>query len=591
MTTNNLNKIERLLSLMDNDGMTTEQFLKHFSLVLEIVKKNKEFNEEEKRKLQAKYDNLTETVEKFYQTAEGNLEETKRKALAYCVANYSQMALDYSKAEVAKMNEKIDKKIATIKNGKDADENSVIRKSSSIVINATKSVLPGIIKDKIPSLGEPIRDSLENLPDGKKLSVNAVEELPEKLEELKDLVKKKNGTVYYGGGASTGSSSSSPGGSDTQVQFNDGGSLGGDSGLTYNKTTDSLTVAGPVVGTGGMTISGGTTNINLTGNRTTNINTGATFGTVNIGGSSENADINIEGANVSLTSSAGELHIEALNLNLDTNNAAKQIVIGNTNAGTTLRLLSGTAGVKITPSLLPSSDDGAALGSTSLEWSDLFLASGAVINYADSNVVITHSSGILTVGTGDLRVSTAGTNSASVVTVGGTQTLTSKTLTSPTLTTPSAFTTGGTITLAENTSIALDPAGSADGKYTGITIAGTAGTTLAFGDLVYLAAADSRWELADADAASTSGDVMLGMCVLAAAADGSATTILLYGNIRADANFPTLTIGAPAYVSTTAGDIQTAQPSGTDDVIRRVGFALTADELLFNPSNDYVTHT
>lgn len=172
-----------------------------------------------------------------------------------------------------------------------------------------------------------------------------------------------------------------------------------------------------------------------------------------------------------------------------------------------------------------------------------------------------------------------------------TTTLTNKTLTSPVLTTPSAFTTGGTITLAENTSIALDPAGSADGRYTGITIAGTAGTTLAFGDLIYLAVADSRWELADADAASTSGDVQLGMCVLAAAADGNATTILLYGTIRADTAFPALTVGAPAYVSTTAGDIQVAQPSGTDDVIRRVGFALTADELMFNPSNDYVTHT
>jgi hypothetical protein len=33
----------------------------------------------------------------------------------------------------------------------------------------------------------------------------------------------------------------SPGGSDTQVQFNDGGSFGGDAGLTYNKTTDLLT--------------------------------------------------------------------------------------------------------------------------------------------------------------------------------------------------------------------------------------------------------------------------------------------------------------------------------------------------------------
>ena len=245
----------------------------------------------------------------------------------------------------------------------------------------------------------------------------------------------------------------------------------------------------------------------------------------------------------------------------------------------------------ITTSIVATTDDGAAIGDATHNFSDLFLASGALVNFANGNAVITHSSGILTVSTGDLRVTTAGTNSASAVTVGGTQTLTSKTLTSPTLTTPSAFTTGGTITLAENTSIALDPAGSADGKYTGITIAGTAGATLAFGDLVYLAAADSRWELTDADAASTSGDVQLGMCVLAAAADGDPTTLLLYGTIRADAAFPALTISAPAYVSTTAGDIQTAQPSGTDDVIRRVGFALTADELLFNPSQDYVTHT
>jgi hypothetical protein len=39
----------------------------------------------------------------------------------------------------------------------------------------------------------------------------------------------------------------SPGGSDTQVQFNDGGSFGGDAGMTYNKTTDTLTVAGDVL--------------------------------------------------------------------------------------------------------------------------------------------------------------------------------------------------------------------------------------------------------------------------------------------------------------------------------------------------------
>ena len=153
---------------------------------------------------------------------------------------------------------------------------------------------------------------------------------------------------------------------------------------------------------------------------------------------------------------------------------------------------------------------------------------------------------------------------------------------------------GGTLTgniiLGENTAIALDPAGSADGKYTGITVTGTAGAVLAFGDLVYLAVADSRWELADADAIATSG-MMLGMCVLAAAGDGSATTILLNGIVRADTAFPALTIGSPVYAGETAGDIQVAVPTGTDGVVRIVGYALTADEIYFNPSPDHITIT
>lgn len=148
------------------------------------------------------------------------------------------------------------------------------------------------------------------------------------------------------------------------------------------------------------------------------------------------------------------------------------------------------------------------------------------------------------------------------------------------------------VTLGESTGqLVLDPTLSADGTWSGIMEAGTAGATLAFGDLVYFQASDSRWELVDADAEATSGPLMLGMCVLAAASDGSATNILRWGKIRADANFPTLTIGAPAYASTTPGDIQVAQPSGTDDVIRIVGYGITADVLLFQPSNDYMTHT
>ena len=53
--------------------------------------------------------------------------------------------------------------------------------------------------------------------------------------------------------------------------------------------------------------------------------------------------------------------------------------------------------VLVENALTPGTSDGTALGTTSLMWSDLFLASGAVINLNNGNVTITHSSNTLTV--------------------------------------------------------------------------------------------------------------------------------------------------------------------------------------------------
>lgn len=52
---------------------------------------------------------------------------------------------------------------------------------------------------------------------------------------------------------------------------------------------------------------------------------------------------------------------------------------------TALMLLSGSGSL-----LAPNSNDGLALGSTSLGWSDLFLASGGVINWNNGGVTLTH---------------------------------------------------------------------------------------------------------------------------------------------------------------------------------------------------------
>ena len=140
--------------------------------------------------------------------------------------------------------------------------------------------------------------------------------------------------------------------------------------------------------------------------------------------------------------------------------------------------------------------------------------------------------------------------------------------------------------LLENDAIKLDAALSADGKYNGITRTGIAGATLAFGDVCYFAVADNRWELADADSAAKAQG-LLGICVLAAASDGDATNMLLIGTVRADNAFPSFTVGAPVFLSTTDGDLTSTAPSGTGDIIRIVGQAWTANELWFCPSPDF----
>lgn len=61
---------------------------------------------------------------------------------------------------------------------------------------------------------------------------------------------------------------------------------------------------------------------------------------------------------------------------------------------------------KFTNAPVPTTNDSTALGTTALQWADLFLASGAVINYANGNFTITHSSGALTM-SGTLSLGTS----------------------------------------------------------------------------------------------------------------------------------------------------------------------------------------
>lgn len=182
---------------------------------------------------------------------------------------------------------------------------------------------------------------------------------------------------------------------------------------------------------------------------------------------------------------------------------------------------------------------------------------------------------IARVGAGQISV-----ENVNVVTVSSTDTLTNKTIGA------------GVLTLAETASILLDANESADEKWTGITIDGTAGATLVVGDLCYLDATNGRWKLTDANAIGTAGTVCLGLCILAGG-DTEATRMLLKGTMRS-ATFPaSITTGAPLYVSLTAGDITATMPDGVDDVVRVVGYAISSEPntVYFCPETGWMTRT
>ena len=132
-----------------------------------------------------------------------------------------------------------------------------------------------------------------------------------------------------------------------------------------------------------------------------------------------------------------------------------------------------------------------------------------------------------------------------------------------------------------------NPTGLADNTGGGdvVTFGGEDGSdTLAAGKLMYLHSGGD-WKYADADAAATSGPVLLGIALGTSVSDG----ILLRGFFDAATIQGAFIKGATCYVSENAGDIDFTAPSGTGDVVRVVGWATdVANVIYFNPSGNWV---
>jgi hypothetical protein len=141
---------------------------------------------------------------------------------------------------------------------------------------------------------------------------------------------------------------SSPGGANSQVQFNDLGSFGGDVGFTYNSTTNTLqvanTIAGSITATGNIT----TGNITSLGNITSTYYIGN--GSLLTGITTELANYVIQNAQSNITSLGNLvfLNIDGDTTSLGNINSSGNISGGNLNAGSNVTTGNASITNKIT---------------------------------------------------------------------------------------------------------------------------------------------------------------------------------------------------------------------------------------------------
>ena len=213
-----------------------------------------------------------------------------------------------------------------------------------------------------------------------------------------------------------------------------------------------------------------------------------------------------------------------------------------------------TATITAETAVVPDAASGATLGTTSLEWGHVYIGDDQKIYLGDGQDV-------------SLEYDEDGTDQLRIA--------------------------GNTVfenQIEATLDIEIDSTPS-DETVSGVTATFTAGEDLVRGEVVYFKASDSKMWKAVATASGTS------RCVAMAAADINADApglFLLQGFLADNGSFPSYTIGGALYTpeaETSSQNVpeQTA-PDSDGDFVQVLGWAVTANSVYFNPSNDIIEH-
>jgi hypothetical protein len=181
-----LEKLKSLFKLVD-ESVSKADFEKFFALIVKILSEIKKRNEDGMAAMIKRFSDMAQKIDGDKTT---ELSEMKKRVMSYCDSELEKMTGEH-KREM----EKIDAKVASLKDGKDSDPVTVAQIASKLTQEALKPLLPTIeqIEQDLPKLGEKIRDGLELLKDEDRLDVSAI-------KGLEDLIKKEKQVVRVGGG-------------------------------------------------------------------------------------------------------------------------------------------------------------------------------------------------------------------------------------------------------------------------------------------------------------------------------------------------------------------------------------------------------